>query len=151
MCLHRLPIFRQQETLPNHRLQWWFIIDNLGSFGAGPLDLKEFILRMMEQGWSKKEKAIARRAFEGAYEKECKDLITQMQKRANEAKDPSDIWDLNDFLRKRIKEIEDKYDYRYSMLILVFARLMQEGWLTVDEIEGLNGDKIAKIRYLAEK
>ena len=106
---------------------------------------------MIEQSWSKKEKAIARRAFENAYEKECKDLIEKIQKRASEAKEPSDIWRLHDFLTKKGKEIENKYDYRYSMLILVFARLMQEGWLTVEEIEGLSEDKITKIRYLAEK
>jgi hypothetical protein len=106
---------------------------------------------MTEESWSKKEKAVARRAFEGAYEKECKDLIERIQMRANEAKDPADIWRLNDFLKKKIKEIEGKYDYRYSMLIFVFARLMKEGWITVEEIEGLNEDKIAKIRFLANK
>ena len=105
---------------------------------------------MIEQSWSKKEKTVARRAFEGAYEKECKDLIEKIQKRANEAKDPSDIWHLHDFLNKRIKEIENKYDYRYSVLILVFARLMEEGWITAEEIEGLSEDKIFKIRHLAE-
>ena len=105
---------------------------------------------MIEQSWSKKEKTVARRAFEGAYEKECKDLIEKIQKRANEAKDPSDIWRLHDFLKKRIKEIGDKYDYRYSMLIFVFARLMKEGWITADEIEGMSEDKIFKIRHLAE-
>lgn len=112
---------------------------------------KGLIPGMIEESWSKKEKAVARRAFESAYEKECKDVIKQIQKRANEAKDPSDIWPLHDFLNERIKEIENKYDYRYSMLILVLARLMKEGWITVGEIEGLNKDKIAKIRYLAKK
>ena len=106
---------------------------------------------MIEESWSKKEKAVARRAFEDAYEKECNDLIKQIQKRANEAKDSNDIWHLHDFLNERIKEIEDKYDYRYSMLILVFARLMKEGWIDVDNLEGLSDDKIAKIRYLAKK
>jgi len=106
---------------------------------------------MIEESWSKKEKTVARRAFENAYEKECKDLIKHIQKRANEANQPNDIWRLHDFLNERIKEIENKYDYRYSMLILVFARLLKEGWMTVGEIEGLNEDKIAKIRYLAKK
>jgi hypothetical protein len=106
---------------------------------------------MIEESWSKKEKAIARRAFEGAYEKECKDLIKEIQKRANEAKDPIDIWRLHDFLTRRIEEIEGKYDYRYSRLIFVFARLLKEGWITVGEIEGLKEDKIDKIRYLAKK
>ena len=106
---------------------------------------------MIEESWSKKEKAIARRAFEGAYEKECKDMIKEIQKRANEAKDPIDIWRLHDFLTRRIEEIEGKYDYRYSRLIFVFARLLKEGWITVGEIEGLKEDKIDKIRYLAKK
>lgn len=106
---------------------------------------------MIEENWSRKEKTVAKRAFEDAYEKECQDLIQQLQKKANEAKAPADLWRLHDFLRKRIKEIENKYDYRYSMLILVFARLMKEGWITVNEIEGLSEAKIAKIRYLAEQ
>jgi len=106
---------------------------------------------MIEESWSRKEKAVARRAFENAYEKECKDLIKHIQRRANEANQPNDIWRLHDFLNDRIKEIEDKYDYRYSVFILVFARLLKEGWMTVGEIEGLNEGKIAKIRYLAKK
>jgi hypothetical protein len=106
---------------------------------------------MIEESWSKKEKAVARQAFENAYEKECKDLIKQIQKRANEANDPNDIWRLHDFLAERTREIENKYDYRYSMLIFVFARLMKEGWIKVGDLEGLSEDKIAKIRYLAER
>lgn len=105
---------------------------------------------MIEESWSKKEKAVARGAFENAYEKECKELIKQIQNRANEANNPNDIWRLHDFLTERIKEIEDKYDYRYSMLIFVFARLMKEGWIKIGDLEGLNEDKIAKIRYLAK-
>ena len=102
---------------------------------------------MTEGSWSKKEKAIARQAFENAYEKECKDLIKQIRERAN---DPNDLWRLHDFLNERIKEIENKYDYRYSMLIFVFARLIKEGWIEVGDLKGLTEEKIAKIRYLAK-
>ena len=105
---------------------------------------------MIEESWSKKEKAVARLAFESAYEKECKDLITHIQKRADEANDPKDIWRLHDFLTKRIKEIEDTYDYRYSRLIFVFAKLMKDGWIKAGDLEGLNEDKINKILYLAK-
>jgi hypothetical protein len=104
---------------------------------------------MMQESWSKREKTIARRAFENAHEKECKDLIRQIQQRANEANVAKDIWHLYDFLTQRIKEVERKYDYRYSMLIFVFARLMREGWIKVGDLEGLSEDKIAKISYLA--
>ena len=105
---------------------------------------------MIEESWSKKEKTVARRAFENAYEKECKDLIKQIRERANEANDPNDLWRLHDFLNERIKEIENKYDYRYSMLIFVFARLIKEGWIEVGDLKGLTEEKIAKIRYLAK-
>lgn len=37
------------------------------------------------------------------------------------------------------------------MLILVFARLMKEEWITVGEIEGMNEDKIAKMKESIEE
>ena len=98
--------------------------------------------------WSKKEKSIARRAFENAYEKECSEIITEMRKKANEAGKPEHIWKLHDFLTEKRDETDDKYDYRYSMLILVFARLIKEGWMKLDDLEGLREEKIEKIWYL---
>lgn len=45
-------------------------------------------------------------------------------------------------------EIDLKYDYRYSKLIVVLARLIQEGWLSLEELEGLHEDKLAKIELI---
>ena len=56
---------------------------------------------------------------------------------------------LHDFLSKKRKEIDQKHDYRYSVLILVFARLMQEGWLKESDLEGLHKDKAYQIKALA--
>ncbi len=42
-------------------------------------------------------------------------------------------------------EIDEKYDYRYSVLILVFARLIKDGWLSFEDLEGLAEEKIAQI------
>jgi hypothetical protein len=98
--------------------------------------------------WSKKEKSIARRAFENAYEKECAEIITEMRKKANAASKPEHIWKLHDFLTEKRDQTDDTYDYRYSMLILVFARLIKEGWMKLDDLEGLREEKIEKIRYL---
>ncbi len=100
--------------------------------------------------WSKKEKAVARRAFEDAYQRECSDLMKQIQQRSGQLSDPKDIWYLHDFLAKRIREIERKYDFRYSILILVLAQLLKEGWIKIDELEDLSEGKISKIRYLAK-
>lgn len=50
--------------------------------------------------------------------------------------------------RKKRREIDGKYDYRYSQLVLVFGRLLNEGWLEIDDLEGLDEDKITKIKLL---
>jgi hypothetical protein len=103
---------------------------------------------MNRDKWTKKEKAIARRAFENAYTKECKEIINKIREIANDASEPDDIWRLYDFLDEKRKEINIKYDYRYSVLILVFARLLGEGWITVGDLEGLKEDKIDRITHL---
>ena len=86
--------------------------------------------------WSKKEKAIARQAFDKAYERELDSLMHEVKERANAIKAPEDIWLLHDFLKEKRREINEKYDYRYSQLIFVFGRLLNEGWLGIDDFEG---------------
>lgn len=100
--------------------------------------------------WSKTEKQIARKAFEKAYERECADLAKKIRAKAEKITEPDEIWHLHDFLHKKKKEIDDKYDYRYSILILVFARLIKEGSLRFDDLEGLAEEKISKISSLVE-
>lgn len=68
----------------------------------------------------------------------------------NTAKTPEDIWELHDFLTEKRKEIDEKYDYRYSVLIFVFGRLLREGWIALDDLEGLDEDKITKIKSIAD-
>ena len=103
---------------------------------------------MNDLKWSKTEKAIARRAFDAAYEREWRALAAELKEKAGNIRECEDIWRLHDFLDERLKEIQDKYDYRYSVLILVFARLMNEGWLSETDLEGLGEDKIQKIKYI---
>jgi len=54
--------------------------------------------------WSKKEKSIARAAFDKAYEKECNPIIGKLKEKSLRLSDPEDIWELHDYLieiRKR--------------------------------------------------
>ena len=104
---------------------------------------------MNDEKWSKAEKTIARRAFEVAYERECENLAGRLKDKAGGIKEPRDLWLVHDFLSEQLKRIEEKYDFRYSMLILVFALLLKEGWLRESELAGISEDKMEKIRYLA--
>lgn len=96
--------------------------------------------------WSKGEKAIARRAYDQAHDRELTAIADEVRRRANRITEPRHIWELHDFLTRTRKEIDQKYDYRYSQLDFVFARLIRDGWLSEEELAGLAEEKLAKIR-----
>ena len=105
---------------------------------------------MSAETWSRKEKAVARRAFDLALERECEALMVEVRTRAAALKVPDDVWSLHDFLSQRRRDIDRKYDYRYSVLHIVFVQLIGEGWLTFDDLDGLHDDKIAALRRSLE-
>ncbi len=99
--------------------------------------------------WSKTEKTITRRAFDSAYRREHEAIIHRLSWMLQDITHPEDLWCLHDFLSKKRQEIDEKYDYRYSVLLWVFARLMAEGWLQQADLEGLHAEKVTTIRFLA--
>ena len=61
----------------------------------------------------------------------------EVRRRAQTINEPRDIWALHDFLSDAREETDEKYDYRYSVLVFLFPRLIREGWLSEAELEGL--------------
>ena len=80
---------------------------------------------MTDAKWSQKEKSISRAAFDKAYKNECNNIIETVKNRARNLSEPKEIWGLEDYLYEKRKEIDNKYDYRYSVLIPVFGRLVK--------------------------
>ncbi|MDY6783460.1 MAG: hypothetical protein SW833_13120 [Cyanobacteriota bacterium] len=99
--------------------------------------------------WSDSEKDIAKAAFDKAYQREIDALLNSVQERAARIAQTEELWKLHDFLSAKRHELDGKYDYRYTFLPFVFAQLVKEGWLKLDELEGLDGSKRAKIAALA--
>lgn len=109
---------------------------------------------MAEIKWSKVEKGIAKRAFDAARDRETLSVANEVKSMAGSLQDPYDAWRIHDYLTEKGKEMNQKYDYRYSMLLLIFPRLIREGWLELDELDGLAEDKLEIIRLtlgLADK
>jgi hypothetical protein len=69
---------------------------------------------------------------------------------ASQIQQSSDLWDLEHYLTQRRKEIDRKYDYRYSQLTQVFGRLLYEKRLRQEELRGLREDKLEPIRSFAK-
>lgn len=100
---------------------------------------------MNDAEWSQLERQIAQEAFEKAYEREIAALLKEVRERSNTITKLEDTWLLHDFLSAKRHELDGKYDYKYSVLIFVFAQLVKEGWLHLQELEGLEKDKLTKI------
>jgi hypothetical protein len=63
----------------------------------------------------------------------------------------SELWELEHHLTQLRKEIDRKYEYKYSVLLLVFGELVREGRLDVRNLHGLAEDKLAYIRREATR
>jgi hypothetical protein len=97
---------------------------------------------MHELKWSHAEKTVARKAFDKALGEELEALIREAKGRVARIKEPPDLWDLERWLIERRREIDGRYDYRYSILPLVFACLLRDGNLTEDDLNGLEQEKL---------
>ncbi|AFY42438.1 hypothetical protein [Nostoc sp. PCC 7107] len=105
-------------------------------------------MQVSEIEWSKTEEDIAKQAFEKAYQREIEAVIQEVQQRSKMMTQADEMWQLHDFLSARRHEIDGKYEYRYSVLIFVFARLIKEGWLHLNELQGLEKDKLTKVAVM---
>jgi hypothetical protein len=104
---------------------------------------------MQEAKWSESEKKIARRVFDAALERELIEVMVEFKARAASAKEPQDMWAVQEYLAHMQREIDSKYDYRYSQLDLVFGRLLREGRVVEQDLSGLSEEKLAYIRRIA--
>lgn len=99
--------------------------------------------------WSESEKKVARRAFEAALAAELADVMVEFKARAAAASKPDDLWAIEEYLRHTRREIDAKYDYRYSQLIIVFGRLLREGRIQDAQLAGISEEKLSSIRRIA--
>ncbi len=99
--------------------------------------------------WSRSEKAIARKAFDAALKRELHEVMQEAKQMASRIRQSSDLWDLEHYLTQRRREIDRKYDYRYSQLTLVFGKLLRESRLGEEQLRGLRQDKLESIRSYA--
>ena len=104
---------------------------------------------MRDLKWSPAEKIVARKAFEQALQMELKEIMAETKKMAEKIEEPSDVWGLERWLTQRRLAIDRKYDYRYSVLPLVFATLLKEGRVRENDLHGLGQEKFELIRHVA--
>jgi Photoprotection regulator fluorescence recovery protein len=102
-----------------------------------------------EPKWTQGQKAAARKAFEAALERECRAIRAKVVQMLEKEPDPLEIFRIHDYLGEQRREVNRKYDYRYSVLISVFATLLREGWLKEEELSGNGDEKVRRVKELA--
>jgi len=83
---------------------------------------------MRDLKWSPSEKAVARKAFDAALSRELKAVIAETKRLAARIEQPDDLWELERYLTAKRKEIDETFDYRYSVLPLVLGSLIRWYW-----------------------
>jgi hypothetical protein len=96
--------------------------------------------------WSPSEKKVARNAFDTALKSALANVMAEFKRRAEAATTPSDMWEIESYLRQQRREVDETFDYRYSQLPFVFARLIRAGHLEESRLASLSEDKLKLIR-----
>ena len=102
---------------------------------------------MRGESWSKSQKKHARELFDLALEREYKALIEEINTKKITSRD--EVWELRDRLNQKAKEMDRKYNYRYSQLMFVFTQLFREGYLSLEELSVLGEEKQDEIKKMA--
>ncbi|WP_164548746.1 hypothetical protein [Mesorhizobium sp. M7D.F.Ca.US.005.01.1.1] len=98
------------------------------------------------ESWSASEKKIARNAFDAALEVALARTMAEFKSKANAARLPADMWEIEDYLNEQRRKIDRMFDYRYSQLLFVFPQLIRAGYLDENLLAGLSQDKLDAIR-----
>ena len=95
------------------------------------------------------ETQIVEQAFQTAYQRETSALIAHVRDRSATIDKLSDLWYLHDLLSTKRHEIDGKYDFDENSFVFDFASLIKEGWLRLEDLQGLNKTILSKISALS--
>lgn len=104
---------------------------------------------MRDWKWSPTEKAAARRAFDRALSRELEALVREAKDRVASIGEASELWELEGWLAERRRDLDRTFDFRYSVLPMVFASLIRDGRLAEEDLHALAPDKLDAIRDMS--
>ena len=101
------------------------------------------------EGWSLAEQDVARQAFEQAYQRTIERLIADLKQKASALSSAEAVWQLHDFLSIERHTIEGRFSFASEGILFVIASFVKDDLLQLDELEGLEAEKLAKIAAMS--
>ncbi|MEB3202173.1 MAG: hypothetical protein VKK05_05070 [Synechococcus sp.] len=106
-------------------------------------------METMLEGWTTSEQAVAREAFDRAYGRAVDQLVVTVRSKSEQLNSAETVWQLHDYLSIERHTIEGRFDFRLDGILFVFASLVKDSLLKIDELAGLDAEKIAKIEAMS--
>jgi hypothetical protein len=103
------------------------------------------MMETMLDGWTETEQAVAREAFDLAYNRAVQKLVAEVRAKADELDSADTVWQLHDYLSIERHTIGGRFDFRLDGILFVFASVVKDSLLQIDELNGLEAEKLAKI------
>ncbi|MEI8249668.1 MAG: hypothetical protein WCF98_00690 [Synechococcus sp. ELA057] len=100
-------------------------------------------------GWTAEEQDLARGVFDRARSREVETLIDTLRRETAQLRSQEDIWRLHDFLSIQRHAIEGRAEFRLPDLLFLFAAFVRDGLASLEDLQGLSADKLAKISAMA--
>ena len=100
-------------------------------------------------GWTSAEHDVARQAFTVAHERAIQKLVFSLRERVAALSSDETVWEFHDFLSIERHSIEGRFAFQLDGILFVFASFVKEDLLQLDELAGLEPDKLAKIAAMA--
>lgn len=92
---------------------------------------------------------MARAAYELGRRRQAERLLALLRERAQRLTELDHAWQLHDFLSARRYEIEAQSEFSLETILFVLSDLVREGLLSLEEVEGLDATKRAKVGAMA--
>ncbi|MCP9800798.1 hypothetical protein [Synechococcus sp. RedBA-s] len=99
--------------------------------------------------WSDSEQAIAEAAFSCAYGRAVQSVIGTVRSEADSISTAEALWRLHDYLSTQRHVMEGRFDFRLDGILFVFASLVKDNLLELQELDGLDADKLSKIKAMS--
>lgn len=103
-----------------------------------------------QTGWNHLEIQISHQVLQKAYGRETATLMAEVKNQTDNMTNIEQLWQVHDLLSAKRHDLDGKYDNRESMLVFTFAQLLKEGWISLEELNGLDSGKLAKISSLSK-
>ena len=104
---------------------------------------------MTSANWTPREEDVARHAFHNGNQRCIKVLIKNLQAKSQSLNSAECIWKLHDFLSTERHNFEGRAEFDYNSILFTLADMLKQQLISIEELEGLDQQKLAKIKAMS--